>query len=202
MHQLRIDMRFVYMLVISSFLFVIVGCSSAVKKPEIILTTPKVSAPNLTGLHQAEYNEALSLMKANNLDKAVSIFKRLISVYPNLAGAFVNLAFIHNAKSEQDKAENYFKSALEINPKNTDALLGLATARQKNGNFKEAERFLLTAEASDKKNTDVQFNLAVLYELYLQQYDDAIEHYENYIALTSNEDKETVKRWVKLLERK
>jgi len=178
------------------------GCANSVKKPEIVVTQVEATIPILTKIHQSDYQKAVGLMKAKSFDEAHTIFTNLTTVYPNLAGAYVNLAFIYRAKSDENEAELYINKALEINPNNIDALIQIAASSQKKGEFKEVERYLLMAEAVDSSNDTVQYNLAVLYELYLQQYDDAINHYENYIALSSNDDKETVKRWVKLLERK
>jgi Tfp pilus assembly protein PilF len=178
------------------------GCANSAKKPEIIVNNIKSSAPVLTKIDQTAYQKALELMKNKSFDEAHRIFSELIASYPNLAGAYVNLAFINKAKSDDTKAEENINKALEINPNNVDALIQRAAYSQNKGEFKKVELYLLTAEAADSSNEIVQYNLAILYELYLQQYDDAIDHYENYIALSSNEDKETVKRWVMLLERK
>jgi len=178
------------------------GCASTVKKPEIAIKNVEVNIPVLTKNHQAEYQKALDFMKVKSFNEAHNIFTDLTTIYPNLAGAYVNLAFIYKAKSNENKAELNTNKALEINPNNVDALIQIAASSQKKGEFKKVEKYLLTAEAIDKSNDTVQYNLGVLYELYLQQYDDAISHYENYIALSSNDDTETVKRWIKLLERK
>jgi len=178
------------------------GCANTVKKPEVLLKKDETTIPVLTKVHQAEYQKALDLMKSKSFDNAHVIFTNLTSIYPTLAGAYVNLAFIYKARADNNKAEEFINKALEINPNNVDALIQMAATSQTKGEFKDVERFLLAAEAVDHSNDIVQYNLAVLYELFLQQYDDAIDHYENYIALSSNEDKEIVKRWVKLLERK
>jgi tetratricopeptide (TPR) repeat protein len=180
----------------------LVGCANSVKKPEIIVNNIKLSAPVLTKTDQTAYQKALELMKNKSFDEAHRIFSELIANYPNLAGAYVNLAFINKAQSDDTKAEENINKALKINPSNIDALIQRAAYSQNKGEFKKVELYLLAAEAVDSSNEIVQYNLAILYELYLQQYEDAIDHYENYIALSSNEDKETVKRWVMLLERK
>lgn len=184
-------------------LFFISACANKATKPEIVIEKSVESTkPVLTKLHQSEYEKGLDLMKAKSYDQAHIIFTKLTTSYPNLAGAYVNLALIYNAKSDGNKAELTISKALEINPNNVDALIQMAVLSQKSGRFKDVERYLLTAEAIESSNQIVQYNLAVLYEIYLQQYDDAINHYENYLALTSNDDKETVKRWIQLLERK
>ena len=178
------------------------GCASTSKKPEVILSQPKVTAPILAAVDQQAYDKALKLMAAKSYVNAKNIFTDLIKTYPNLAGAYVNLAFIHKAELNETLAEKNIESALAINPNNVDALIQLADWSQKKGDFNKVESYLLTAEAIDETNEVVQYNLAVVYELYLQQYADAIDHYKKYIALTSNDDKKIVKRWIKLLERK
>jgi tetratricopeptide (TPR) repeat protein len=185
------------------FIFsLLTGCASnkVIKTEEVNVV--ETAAPVLTALDKAEYQKALELMKLKSFDEAQVIFSELLISYPKLAGAYVNLAMINKAKSNNDLAEKNIAKALEINPKNVDALIQSAAYSQNKGEFKKVENFLLTAEAADSSNEIVQYNLAILYELYLQQYDDAINHYENYVALSSNEDKETVKQWIKLLERK
>jgi len=183
-------------------LLILSACANKVQKPEVVVNIIDTAKPVITKAHQAEYDNALDLMKAKSYDDALSIFIDLTNVYPKLAGAYVNLALIYRAKSDDTKADLSINKALEINPNNVDALIQMAASSQKNGAFKDVQKYLLTAEAIDSTNDVVQYNLAVLYELYLQQYDDAIDHYEHYVALTSNDDKETVKRWIKLLEKK
>ena len=153
-------------------------------------------------IDQAHFEKALGYMEAKSYDQAVIIFNQLLTTYPKLAGAYVNLALISQNNSDDEQAQFYYKKALEINPNNVEALIQFAVHSQKSGEFKESERYLLTAEALDKSNETVQYNLAVLYELYLQDFDEAIDHYKNYIVLSSNSDTETVERWIKLLERK
>jgi len=193
-------LKLLLMLLVASL---ISACASKAKKPEIVITpNAETSKPVLSPENQAEYKKALGLMKVKSWGQAEEIFKQLLSVNPKLAGAYVNLALISQAKKEDSQAQANYRKALEINPNNVAALIQLAAYSQKAGEFKVVEKYLLTAEAIDNANATVQYNLAVLYELYLQQYDDAIDHYENYVSLSSNDDVETVKRWIMLLERK
>ncbi len=179
------------------------GCASKATKPEIVIAeNVELSKPVLLPEHLSEYKKALGFMRAKSFGDAHKIFNTLLTIYPKLAGAYVNIAIIFQAESDDEQAQKNYSKALEINPNNVDALIQLAAYSQKQGQFKKVEKYLLTAEAVDKSNQTVQYNLAVLYELYLQQFGEAIDHYENYIALSSDEDVETVKRWVMLLERK
>lgn len=182
---------------------VLSACSSSGKKPVIeVVKNIQSSKPVLLPEHQAAYDQALVYMKSLSFKQAAVIFNRLLVTYSELAGAYVNLAIIEEANGNHEQAISYYNKALEINPNNVDALIQQSLLKQEQGKFKEMERYLLTAEAVDPSNETVQYNLAVLYELYLQDYDEAIDHYKNYVSLSSNEDVETVKRWILLLERK
>ena len=179
------------------------ACASTNQKPKIeVVKAVEDNKPKISPQHEADYKNSLELMKAKSFNEAEVGFQDLIKIYPSLTGAYVNLGFIYFTQLDVEKAELNGIKALQINPNNSEALVLMASISQKQGKFKDAERYLLTAEAVNNKNDTVQFNLGVLYELYLQQYDDAIHHYNNYLKLSSNDDKETVGRWVKLLERK
>lgn len=185
-------------------LILIAACTPGNKKPVVDISQPdpKYIKPVLLPEHQQVYDLAVEQIKSQSFDAATLSLNKLIQVYPSLAGAYVNLGIIEAQEGHLDKARSYYQEALTINPANTEALLQLSNIEMESGQFFDAEKNLLKAQSTDNGNSAVQFNLGVLYELYLQRYDDAIEHYERYVELGVGADIETVKRWIKLLERK
>tara|TARA_R110002072_G_scaffold172728_1_gene326966 strand:- start:46786 stop:47349 length:564 start_codon:yes stop_codon:yes gene_type:complete len=181
----------------------LMACGSASKKPVIIIdkTIPKAQIV-LTEEQKQSYQKALRFMEQKNFADAESIFNKLIKSQPELTGAYVNLGAIKKADNKPDEAEGFFTSALKINPNFIDALLQQALIFQDKGEFTKAEDLLRRAEAINPDHPLVNYNLGVLYELYLQDYALAVQHYKRYITLSSAEDVETVKRWILLLERK
>ena len=203
MFRAYINKMFLKLISFILFVMLLSACASNSTKPEIVIDKEIVkNKPLISTAHKAEYDKGLSFLQTKQYDNAQAVFTKLIDVYPELTGAYVNLALCYSAQSNDEEAEKLLGKALQIDPNHIDALIQKAALSQKAGAFKDVERYLLTANKIDKSNELVQFNLGVLYELYLQQYDDAIEHYQNYLALTSNSDSDTVKLWIKLLERK
>lgn len=179
------------------------ACSSAPKKPEIVIEqTPKNALPVLTDTEKQKYREALDFMANKEVDKAETLFLDLLKKQPKLTGAYVNLAVIKKQGKQLDEAQELLNQALSINPNFIEALLEQALIYQDQGAFNKAEDLLRRAEAIDPNHAMVNYNLGVLYELYLQDYALAIKHYQRYVSVSKADDVETVQRWIMLLERK
>lgn len=196
--------RYSKLLTFVSIAFAIAACTPGARKPviEAPQNIPGFVQPVLLPEHQQLYASAINNIHNGLHSEAITSFNQLLDFYPALAGAYVNLGLIAEQQNEMDKAYQHYKKALTINPANTDALLLLGKQEIQRGEFFEAEKSLLKASATDSDNAAIHFNLGVLYELYLQRYDDAVDHYERYIEIGAGSDIETVKRWIKLLERK
>jgi len=180
-----------------------VACSSSLKQPDVIIEKENSSLiPVLSVEDKKRYSEALVYFKSKDYQSAAEIFIELIQRYPRLAGAYVNLALIDEAQGAIDKALGRYQKALNINPNNISALIQRAKVKQNQGHFIEAEADLIRAHAIDEKNTIVNYNLGLLYEKYLQNFDLAIKHYEAYVESSKADDVKIVKRWIILLERK
>ena len=192
--------RYLLLLIFFSFL---VACSSATKKPVIVIEqTQTNNLPVLNEEEKVSYQSAVKMMSEESYAQAEILFKTLIEKHPKLTGAYVNLGVIKKKNKQLDLATQFFSKALEVNPNFIDALLQKALIYQDLGEFSNAEDLLRRAEAIQPDHPLVNYNLGVLYELYLQEYSLAIQHYERYVTVSSSDDVETVKRWIKLLERK
>jgi tetratricopeptide (TPR) repeat protein len=180
------------------------ACSSAlVKEPELLVTPePVISVPVLLPEDQSLYDQGIEAISAKDFDTATPIFKGLVLAYPKLAGAYVNLALIEGQKDNSSEALAYYEKALDVNSENIDALIQLANHYQSKGDFLKTKGLLLRALDIEAGHTMVNYNLGVLFELYLQDYDRAIDHYKVYVATSGSEDVKTVERWIKMLERK
>lgn len=187
------------------FPLILFGCASQsvsqkpVPKP---LVDKVVVAPVLTPEQSGQYNAALQALRSGRLSEAERGFSQLLKQHPDLAGASVNLGLIARKEGNEEQALAYFSRALESNPGNVEALLLLALKDQEDGNFWDAEAKLLKAVKVKPDFEAAHYNLGVLYELYLQETEKAIGHYQRYVALNRGEDVDTVVRWIRLLELK
>ena len=179
------------------------ACSSTAKKEPIVIERNTVQvAPVLSEIDNKLFLDALDLIKNKEFQAASSILLRLVESNPRLAGALVNLGLIAEAQDKGKKAQEYYQKALEINPNNVSALIQVAQYHQKNGEFLKAETHLRRAHTLAASHPVVNYNLGMLYELYLQDIDLAISHYETYVKYSKSEDVKIVQRWIKLLERR
>ena len=71
---------------------------------------------------------------------------------------------------------------------------------RKQGRFTDARHMLEQAIVSDPYYALAYYNLGILYELYLQEPEKALENYQLYLDLMKQGDKQ-VEQWVSLLQR-
>lgn len=181
------------------------ACGGAPKRVSMQAEKPgaqTVLAPVLTPEDQARFQQAVSGIQNGQLNEAEMLLKALLQAYPSLAGALTNLGYIRQSQGQQEEAREYFEQALAINPENIGALFAMAAFDMEAGDFELAESKYLMITDRHVDHAKAHYNLGVLYELYLQRYDDAIVHYESYVRLAETDDVKTVERWIKLLERK
>jgi len=167
--------------------------------------TSTVSSSGLSPLEQSdsersEYKKAILLLNKNQLDAAKDIFLQFKSTRPELAGPYANLAIIALKQDRPDKALELIKTSLTKNNKLPQALNLLAYLEQADGEIQSAEKHYLEAIKYDKNYALAHYNIALLYDIYLQDIDKAIPHYERYMKLINNTDKNTAD-WVEQLKR-
>jgi len=142
-----------------------------------------------------DYYAALQAMKIDKLDDALISFQTLAAKHPNLSGPLINQALIYMRKEKPDDALDALNAALKVNPRNPYAwnLRGVLLRQQ--GKFKEARAAYEQAIGFDPQYAKAHFNLGVLADLYLQDLQLALHHYEKYQALQKKPD-QAVGNWI------
>ena len=146
------------------------------------------------------FEQAVATMAAGDYVDAELRFQEFLLQYPDFPGAHVNLAIIHAINGDDQAAENSITDALIIDPEHPEALNQLGMLLRRQGKFPEAESAYLKAVTANPDYALAHYNLGVLYELYLQRLDAALQQYERYQAL-SGEDKQVAK-WIADLKRR
>lgn len=192
--------HFANMLLLMVTTALLVACASKpvnVPKPKPV-EPPK---PLVTPVITQQYESALKLMQDGQFDQAQTLFETLSKSAPKLSGPWVNLGIIAEHQGNTDEAFGDYQKALSIKPHNAIALNQMALIRQRQGKFSEALQYYKRGLNSQPDNPDLNYNIAILYELYLQDYKKAVEHYQNYIDVISSGDK-TIENRIKILKRK
>jgi tetratricopeptide (TPR) repeat protein len=146
-----------------------------------------------------EYEKGLIALKNNEISKAEWIFDELLKDKPELAGPYTNLALIQFKKKNYELSLELVNKALLRNPEQ-------AQAYQLRGQIFLTKRKIHDAQKDYLKSIELKpdyiiahYNLALLYDIYLQEIASAIKHYETYLSLSKKPD-EATREWVNHLK--
>jgi tetratricopeptide (TPR) repeat protein len=142
-----------------------------------------------------DYFAGVQMMKGGKLDDALVMFQQLSAQHPMLSGPLVNQALVLYRQDKWDDSLAIVEQALKINERNPFAwnLRGLIM-RQK-GKFADAREAYQRALLIDGNYAKAHFNLGILADLYLQDLELALRHYETYQTLQRKPDP-AVTNWV------
>lgn len=145
------------------------------------------------------YKHAMTLLNNNKLTEAKEIFLEFNAERPELAGPYANLAVIELKNNNLEQAYELVNVALTKNPKLAQALNLLAYIEQINGEINSAVKHYQQAIENKEDYAIAHYNIALLYDVYLQDIESAIRHYEQYMKLINNADKSTAD-WLEQLK--
>ena len=181
-------------------LVVLLLSSCATTTETTIVSSSGISPLEQSSSEKSAYKKALTLLNHDKLDAAKEIFQQLKSDRPELAGPYANLAIIALKNNDPEKALELVKLALSKNPNLAQALNLLAYLEQVSGEIKFAEKHYKEAIKNKNNYAIAHYNIALLYDVYLQDIESAIPHYERYMELINNEDKSTAD-WLEQIKR-
>ena len=158
------------------------------------------SAREIPPVAQTLYEQAVASMASGDTIDAELRLQEFLLQYPDYPGAHVNLAIIFAGRGDDAAAEGSLTDALIIDPEYAPALNQLGMMLRRQGKFSEAESAYLKAITASPDYALAHYNLGVLYDMYIQRLDAALQHYERYQEIVG-EDKE-VTRWIADLKRR
>jgi Flp pilus assembly protein TadD len=174
------------------------GAATRAPAQPVPAETPAAPAPADAGVPRAaqvHYRAALELMQRELFDEAAQSFEAMTRTYPDLSGPYLNLGIIHTRQGRTAEAEGVLRVAAERDPRNPLAWNLLGLAYREAGRFADARAAYEQALAIDSGYGDARFNLAVLYDLYLQQPEQALINYELY-RRAGGEGDAMLERWI------
>ncbi len=136
---------------------------------------------------RAVFAKAQQHMKSRQWQQAAQDLLWLTANYPDLSGPYVNLAIVYEQQTLFEEAENYYKKAIEVNAVNLDAYNAYAILLRKQGRFNDAETYYLKALKIWPKDANSHKNIGILYELYMGRFNEALQHYKDYLSLQNSD---------------
>ena len=168
------------------------GCTNTRTQGQISTSTP---TPEL----KSDYQHALESMQSEQWQTARERLTQITTEQPSLSGPWVNLGITQTMLGDPASAETAFKTALDVNHRNIEACNQLGMLYRRQGRLDEAQFIYGEALRLDPDNANVHWNLAILYDRYLPNPREALQHYQRYQQLTGS-DNPQLQAWITRLQ--
>jgi tetratricopeptide (TPR) repeat protein len=152
-------------------------------------------------LDQLAYEEAIAALKNGAADKALKLLTRLSLDAPDKPRLFTNLGLAHFQLQQPELAEQAFLQAITRDSDDAVAHNHLGILQRRQGRFQDALQEYQRAIKINSKYAHAHLNLGILFDLYLQDLEKALQQYRKYQKLTSEENTQ-VAGWIVDIERR
>ncbi len=143
---------------------------------------------------ELDFERAIALMQQDENAQAVAVLKTVIEREQRLPAPFVNIAIAYNKLGETGAAEENLIKALKLDIGHPVANNELGLLYRKKGKFKAARTAYENAIKDNPGYLPAKRNLGVLCDLYIHDFNCALEQFEDYLELEP--DDKTVAIWV------
>jgi len=151
--------------------------------------------------NQITYQQAIAALKSGDTEGALILLTRLSHEAPDKPRLFTNLGLAYFSLQQADLAEQAFQQAVRRDPNDAVAYNHLGILQRHNGRFQEALVQYQRAIEIDDSYAPAYLNLGILFDLYLQDLEKALQQYQKYQILNS-EDNPQVSGWIVDIERR
>jgi tetratricopeptide (TPR) repeat protein len=135
----------------------------------------------VSGAVRSDYESAIRLLEQQQIEQGIALLVKVTGEAPAAIAPHIDLGIAYGLTGDLDRAELSLKRALELDPGHPIANNELGMVYRRKGQFAEAFHF-------------AHRNLAILCDLYLQDFGCALEHYEAYRQAVPDDQDAT--RWI------
>lgn len=160
---------------------------------------PALERPAEKGDPQVRFNEALTMMKSNQVAEAEQSFTWITQDFPAFAGPWTNLGIIYAKSNRNPLAIAAFVRAVNIDDDNATAYNWLGILYRQARDYGRAEDAYRNALKADGDFGLAHLNLGILYDEYLRRPADALPHYKEYLKHGGQDDLR-VQAWIAAIE--
>ncbi len=187
----------------------IVGCTRAALPPPSATPAPVAAradeshTPEAKDLDQVllQFQKGTTLVEQGRFKEAKTVFESLRTDYPHVSVFHNNLGVVYKRLGLLPDAVAAYQQAIKIQSQYPEAYYNLGLALREQGEFDRAEDAYRRALDAAPDFRDATYNLAVLYDLYLNEPEKAITHYEAYLA-SGGEGRDEVTIWIAALHKR
>ena len=149
---------------------------------------------------ESDFQHAVALMENGEHALAAKTLETVINREQRLIAPFINIAIAYRKTGNTEQAEENLNKALKMNPLHPVANNELGLIYRKAGKFKEARATYQKVIAKYPEFAAAKRNLGVLCDLYIRDFECALEQFENYLEL--NPDDKNVPIWIADVKRR
>jgi Tfp pilus assembly protein PilF len=146
------------------------------------------------------FTRALTHLEQQEYDEGIALLETLTANEKRLAAPYVNLGIAYSRTGKTKKAEHSFSKALRLDIGHAVANNELGLLYRKTGRFNAARTVYQNALIKHPDYLPVRKNLGILCELYLHDFECALEQYQAYLEYAPEE--ETIARWTAELKQR
>ena len=200
--------------VLVAALAVFAGCVTDGKvKPALVVQEPSMSkgpsvqrledgregfiimeVPQMDEASRRYFERAVAMLNDKEYGQAIDLLEKVIEQSPGVTAPYIDMAIACKQVGKLEQAEEHLKTALRMFPEHPVACNEYGLLYRKTGRFAEARAIYEKALSSFPDYYPVHRNLGILCDLYLNDLECALEHYEIYSEAWP-EDKQ-VKSWI------
>jgi tetratricopeptide (TPR) repeat protein len=179
-----------------------VGQSNEVEPvAEVVAEIEPQVEPEPVDFAQQVYLQAIAALKNGDTAEALELLLRLSREAPDKPNVFTNLGLIYFQLQQAELAEQAFAQALARDADDAIAHNHLGILKRRKGQFQDALLEYQRAIEIDVEYARAHLNLGILFDLYLQDLEKALQQYRKYLDLT-NEENAQVAGWIIDIERR
>jgi Tfp pilus assembly protein PilF len=171
---------------------VLIGCTTTQTQRMVTALPPSADI-------KADYQLALESMQAEQWQAAREQLTLITTQQPSLSGPWVNLGITESMLGDLSSAETAFKKAIDANNRNIEAYNQIGMLYRRQGRLDEAQFIYEEALRREPDNSNIHWNLGILYDRYLPNPRQALQHYQRYQQLTASDDPQ-LQAWIAELE--
>ncbi len=147
------------------------------------------------------YQQAIDSLKSGNTEFALELLAQVSVDAPDETFIFTNLGLAYFKLQKPDLAETAFREAIERNKRDAVAHNHMGILERRKGRFNEALDNYRRATEIDSEYAAAYLNLGILFDIYLQDLEQALRFYRKYQALIGEENSQ-VAGWIVDIERR